>query len=247
MVGEKPPFFSFEDAYLQVADVCNRAGYLERLNHALGKLPVSGRPNGRGKRRDIPLLELIDYRLAFGTDGRGAMAVHKNLAAKWLHDGRSIAHLLAGGPPLRSTPAPEPGRRLLAENVTEIDDRAWRAIRRAIRRAARAPAKPDDASLVFTDLQLGAKEFLKLFHKGPGAAPADARALTTAASRKKYDTEKMKAAKTVLKQVFPEGRPEDMPPAEFLRIVHGSEAFLSLSKEKQPSESTFRRAGGYRI
>ncbi len=128
---------------------------------------MSGRPNGpRAKRRGISPLELIDYRLAFGTDGRGAMAVHKNLAAKWLRDGRSIAHLLAGGPPPRSTQAPEPRRRLLPENATEIDDRAYRAIGLAVI-AARARAKPDDASLVFTDLQLGAEEFLKLFRERP--------------------------------------------------------------------------------
>jgi hypothetical protein len=82
MGNERPANFSFEDG-LQVAGVCDRAEYLERLAlyHAGGKLPVSGWPNGTGERRGIPP---TDYRLAFGTNGRGAMAVRKDLAAKWL-------------------------------------------------------------------------------------------------------------------------------------------------------------------
>jgi|SRR5580704_13664 hypothetical protein len=83
MDNERPANFSLEDGYLRVAGACGRAEYLERLAHyhALGKLRVSGLPNGTGERRDIPLLGLIDYRLAFGTDGRGTLAVRKDLAA----------------------------------------------------------------------------------------------------------------------------------------------------------------------
>jgi hypothetical protein len=193
MGNERPANFSFEDG-LQVAGVCDRAEYLERLTlyHAGGKLPVSGWPNGTGERRGIPS---TDYRLAFGTDGRGAMAVRKDLAAKWLPgDGLTISKTRASKwplfaprnpssdwrtPPPRSTPAPEPGRRLLAENDTEIDERAYRAIMRACR------SKPGDAPLAFTNLQLGGKEFIKLFRirKAPGAAPAGARALTEATVR----------------------------------------------------------------
>lgn len=167
MVGETPPFFSFEDAYLQVADIWDRAGYLERLtlHHTSGKLPVTGWPNGTGERRGIPP---GDYRFAFGTDGRGAMAICKNLAAKWLR-GPMPWQLLAGANPSSDwrTPPPRspPARRLLAEGATEIDRRAYRAIMRECRRA-----KPGDAPLVFTDLQLGAKEFVKLFRKRPAKA-----------------------------------------------------------------------------
>jgi hypothetical protein len=196
MDNERPANFSLEDGYLRVAGACGRAEYLERLAHyhALGKLRVSGLPNGTGERRDIPLLGLIDYRLAFGTDGRGTLAVHKNLAAKWLPgDGLTISKTRASKwplfaprnpssdwrtPPPRSTPAPEPGRRLLAEGDTEIDQRAYRAIMRACARA-----KPGAAPAAFTDLQLSGKEFIKLFHKGAGKAPADARALTASAAR----------------------------------------------------------------
>jgi hypothetical protein len=201
MGNERPANFSFEDG-LQVAGVCDRAEYLERLTlyHAGGKLPVSGWPIGTSERRGIPP---TDYRLAFGTDGRGAMAVRKDLAAKWLPGKvdeptssktrpsrwlgpRYSEWLGPGNPPSsewrappRSAPSPQPGRPLLAENDTEIDERAYRAIMRACR------SKPGDAPLAFTNLQLGGKEFIKLFRirKAPGAAPAGARALTEATVR----------------------------------------------------------------
>jgi hypothetical protein len=181
MGNERPANFSLEDFYLRVSDFCGRAEFLERV-HAIGKLAMSGRPNGEG--RPIPLPTSTDYRLAFGTDGTGAMAVRKDLAAKWLPGeidepsnsnsrmrpsrwlGPRYSEWLGPGSrdwraPPRSTPASR--RRLLPENATEIDDRAYRAIRRACARA-----KPGDAPAAFTDLQLGSKEFIKIikiFHE----------------------------------------------------------------------------------
>jgi hypothetical protein len=195
MGNERPANFSFEDAYLQVADVCDRAEFRERIAsyHALGELRISGLPNGTGVRQDIPPLTLIDYRLAFGTGGRDTMAVRKNLAATWLPAAdvnpprrnqwplsfRAAPDLDWRFPPL-STPAPQPGRLLLAENDTEIDERAYRAIMRV-----RTISKPGDAPAAFTNLRLGGKEFIKLFRirKAPSAAPAGARALTEATVR----------------------------------------------------------------
>jgi hypothetical protein len=195
MGNERPASLSFADGYLLVADVCGRAEFLERIAryHALGKLPMSGLPNRTGERRHFPQLSSTDYRLAFGAGGSGAMAVRKDLAHKWLPGG-SISQprpikwpLFAPGPagnewraPTRSIPAPQPGRLLLAENDTEIDERAYSAIVRACTRAKRG-----DAPLVFTDLQfqLGGKELIRLFHKGPGAAPANPPALTAAEVR----------------------------------------------------------------
>ena len=86
------------------------------------------------------------------------MAVRKDLAGKWLHKIR--ASQIAGwmGEQL---PTPPP-RRLLAEGDVEIDERAYRAIMRVCRRA-----KPGDAPLAFTNLQLDGKEFIKLFRKTP--------------------------------------------------------------------------------
>jgi hypothetical protein len=196
MDNERPANFSLEDGYLRVAGACGRAEYLERLahDHALGKLRVSGLPNGTGERRDIPLLGLIDYRLAFGTDGRSTLAVRKDLAAislpaddlkpprgnQWPLSFRAARNLDWRFPPL-STPAPQPGRLLLGENDTEIDERAYRAIMRVC-----AMAKPGDAPPAFTNLQIGGgKEFIKLFRirKAPSAASAGARALTEATVR----------------------------------------------------------------
>ena len=96
---------SLEDGYLQVAGVCDRAEYLERAHyHASGELPVTGWPNERGERQGIPP---GDYRFAFGTDGRDAMAVRKNLAAKWLH-GPMPWQLLAGANPSSDWRTPPP-------------------------------------------------------------------------------------------------------------------------------------------
>ena len=195
-MGEEPPAsLSFEDGYLRVAGACGRAEYLERLahSHALGKLPMSGLPNGKGERRFIPSIMSTDYRLAFGTGGRGAMAVRKDIAARWLPgvadvspaprrnqwplSFRRACDLDWRFPPL-STAAPQPRRLLLAESDTEIDERAHRVIMRVC-----ATPKPGDAPAAFTGLQLSWKEFVKLFHKGSGTAPADARALTAAAAR----------------------------------------------------------------
>jgi hypothetical protein len=181
MDNERPANFSFEDAYLQVADICDRAEFRERIagSHALGELRISGLPNRNGVRQDIPPLVLIDYRLAFGTGGRDAMAVRTNLAARWLpaddlkpprRSQRPLSFRAARDLDWRfaphSTPAPQPGRLLLAENATEIDERAYRAIRRACARA-----KPGDAPAAFTDLQLGRKEFDRFFRKTAAKAP----------------------------------------------------------------------------
>ena len=184
-MGEEPPAnLSFEDGYLRVAGDCGRAKFLKTIahSHALGKFRISGLPKGKGERRELPSLMSTDYRLAFGTGGRGAMAVRKDLAAKWLPGKineptssntrpsrwlgpRDSEWLGPSNPPSsewrappRSAPSPQPGRLLLAENDTEIDERAYRAIMRVC-----AMSKPGDAPAVFADLQLSWKEFVKLF------------------------------------------------------------------------------------
>jgi hypothetical protein len=182
--------FSLEDWYLRVG-ACGRVEYLEVLAraHALGKLRVSGLPNGRGERRVIEPLTLIDYRLAFSTGDKGAMAVRKSLAARWLpcqtippprKCGWPLSSRAASsGPDWRFTApsiaAPRHGRVLLAEDGAEIDERAYRAIMHACTRS-----KPGDAPAAFTGLQLrlSEKEFIKLF---PKRAPV--RALTGAGVR----------------------------------------------------------------
>jgi hypothetical protein len=177
-MGEEPPAnLSFEDGYLRVAD-CGRAEFLKTIahSHALGKVWMSGLPNGKGERCEFRSLMSTDYRLAFGTCGRGAMAVRKDLAAIWLPADdlnprrqprwplsfRAAARDLDWRFPPLSTPAPQPGRLLLAENDTEIDERAYRAIMRVS-----AMPKPGDAPAAFADLQLSWKEFVKLFRKRP--------------------------------------------------------------------------------
>jgi hypothetical protein len=61
--------------------------------------------------------------------------------------------------------------------------------------------------------------------------------------RGEYNVEKRSAAEKVIKAIFPGGRPEGMPPAEFLRTIRGSDEFKKLPREQQSmNDKTIMRA-----
>jgi hypothetical protein len=63
---------------------------------------------------------------------------------------------------------------------------------------------------------------------------------------RKYKKEKRTTAVTLVNQIFPDGVPESILPAELVRTVAASSQFTNLPKAMRPSNDTILRASGRR-